>query len=254
MLNHENNYRIRSEFASFLRDFPGLRITDSESDGYVNIVVMKNYPSDSSSYFFRSLFQSLCSSNLFLVHQLLNELEKDFVDVNEIVCIGGIVKEYLHVLKKMAGDRRYYILASGIMMGILPLLLFALVLFPENKALMYGSLITDLYGFGFWLFSVWSSSQYAKTMSTLENKLIEKINFLQSISMPQAADNYPGSSESELPSYEDVIEEMRRNNDPRISIIPNSMNFFVLPAPNNEYHDNNNTDSRALREERAYAI
>lgn len=241
MPNNENNYRIRSEFSSFLRDLPGFRITNTETVGLVNVTIDQ--------------FQIPRSSQHYLTDQLLMELEKDLVDREELLCIGRIFKKYLLLLKQVDIDRTYYMVTPGMMAGLFIVLHLAQLFFPANKTLVYGSLMADLYALGFWLFSVWSFSQHEQALNVLENKLIEKINFLKSIPFSmQILPNYRGSSASILPSYNDVLLEdaTRCMENPILSVTTSSnVSNFFYPSGLNSERDSDNTDPRR---ERCYSI
>jgi hypothetical protein len=241
MPNNENNYRIRSEFSSFLRGLPGFRITNTESVEFVNVAI-----SQTQRY-----------HRHYLVVQLFRELEKEQVDQNERANIGIIFRKYLLLLKQVDIDRTYYTVTPGMMAGLFIVLHLSQLFFPANKILIYGSLMADLYSLGFWLFSVWSFNQHGRVLSSLENRLIEKINFLKSISFSmQIVPNYRGSSASFLPSYNDVLLEdaTRCIENPILSVTTSSnvSNFFYPSGLNSECErDTDNTDPRP---ERCYSI
>ncbi len=212
MPNNENNYQIRSEFASFLRGLPDFRITDSEASNFVNVAI------NQSNYRNVSYFSSSCSrwpryNQHYIIKHLFQELEKVYVDREELMRIGTIFKKYLLLLKQVDIERGYYMVTPGMMAGLFIILHLSLLFFPANQVLIYSSLMADLYGLGFWLFSVWSFRQHEQTLDILENKLIEKINFLKllSTSMPPVIDSYSRCPESILPSYEDVLLEGTMN-------------------------------------------
>jgi hypothetical protein len=258
MPNYENNYRIRLEFAPFLRGFPEFRISNIESVGFVNVAISQVQEQNSFAYFSRSGSRLPRYSQHYLIDQLFVELEKDLVDREELIRIGRMFKKYLLLLKQIDIDHAYYTVTPGMMAGLFIVLHLSQLCFPANKTLIYGSLMADLYGLGFWLFSVWSFSQHERALNSLENKLIEKIRFLKSLPFPmsQAAEYYPGSSASILPSYNDVLLEdvMRCMETPRLSVttLANVSNFFYPPILNNERErDTDNTDPRR---ERCYSI
>ncbi|WP_342219548.1 hypothetical protein [Rickettsiella endosymbiont of Miltochrista miniata] len=239
MPNNENNYRIQLEFASFLRGLPGFRIT-RESVGFVNVEI-----SQVQGY-----------HPHYIIEQLFKELEKDYVDHEELMHIGRIFKKYLLLLKQIDIDRTYYRVTPGLMAGLFIVLHLSLLFFPDNRTLMYSSLMADLYGLGFWVFSVWSSSQHERALGSLENKLIKKISFLKSLSFPrQINPYYLGSSASRLPSYEDVLlEDATSVETPTLSVTTslNRPNFFYSSSLNNEReYDTDNTDPRP---ERCYSV
>lgn len=247
MPNNENNYRIQLEFASFLRGLPGFRISDSESADFVNVTI--NYHQNSLAYFSRSGCRLPRYSQHYIIEQLFVELEKDHVDREELIRIGMIFKRYLLLLKQIDIDRAYYAVTPGLMAGLFIVLHLSLLFLPNNRTLIYGGLTADLYGLGFWLFSVWSFSKNEQVLHKLESKLMEEINFLKSLSssVPQAVEYYPGSSESILPCYQDVLwEDAMRSNGP---------NFFNHAAFNNEFSASNTSDhTDPRRPERCYSV
>lgn len=239
MPNNENNYRINFVFASFLKGLPGFRIT-TESVGFANVEISQSYPYNQHS----------------LIDQLFNELEKDYVDREELVLIGRIFKKYWLLLKQINIDRMYYKITPGLMAGLFIVLHLSLLFFPDNRILIYGSLLADLYGLGFWIFSVWSFNQHERVLGSLENTLFEKINFLKSLSFSmQMNPHYMGSSASILPSYEDVLREDATSAvTPTLSMTTSSnrSNFFYSSGSSNGCEcDTDNTDPRL---ERCYSV
>lgn len=244
MPNNENNYRIRLDFAKFLKGLPEFRISDCESADFVNVTI--NY--HNSLAFPRSRCRLPRYSQHYIIEQLFKELEKDHVDREELIRIGMIFKRYLLLLKQMDIDRAYYTVTPGLMAGLFIVLHLSLLFLPDNRTLIYGGLLTDLYGLGFWLFSVWSLSKNEQALDKLESKLMEKINFLKSLSssVAQAVEYYPGSSESILPSYGDVLlEDAMRSN---------VSNFFNHAAFNNACSDSHASEHADPRPERCYSI
>lgn len=243
MPNNENNYHIRSELSSFLRGLPGFSISNAESTEFVNIAI--------------SSIQIPRYRQHYLIEELLIELEKDLVNREELIRIGRIFKKYLLLIKQIDIERAYYNVTPGMMAGLFIVLHLSQLFFPANKLLIYGSLMADLYGLGFWLFSVWSFSQHERVLGSLETKLIEKINFLKSLSLSMQIDSYYlGSSASILPSYNDVLlEDATRYLETPILSVTTSLNmpyFFHSPRLKNEPECN--TDNTDPRSERCYSI
>lgn len=255
MLNHENNYRIKLEFASFLRGLPEFIIHSTELEGYVEVTIQPFRPYHFLAYFPRS------STSQQLIEQLFQELEKDYIEPDELMQLGRMFKKYWLLLKQIQNNRTYYAITPGMMTGVFIILHACLLLFPASKTLIYASLIADFYSLSFWLFSIWSFSKKERDLHELESKLMEKINFLTLLfsSMPQADVYYPESSSSLslLPTYEDVLlEDAMRDNGSTISIAPaNGPSFFYVPV-SNEGYDNVNIygDHSQFRSERCYSI
>jgi len=126
-----------------------------------------------------------------------------------------------------------------------------LLIFPASKTLIYGSLITDFYSLGFWLFSIWSFNKNERALHELESKLLEKINFLKLLfySVPPTDEYYPESSSSLslLPTYEDVLLENATSDNG--STLPlgraNGPSFFYVPVINDCF-DNVNIHGRSF--------
>lgn len=252
MPNNENNYRIRLDFAKFLKGLPEFRISDCESADFVNVTI--NY--HNSLAFPRSRCRLTRYSQHYIMDQLFKELEKDFVDREELMGIGRIFKNYLSLLKQIDVDSTYYIVTPGLMAALFIVLQLSLLFFPDNSMLMYSSLIADLYGLGFWLFSVWSFNQHQRVLDSLDNKLIEKINFLKSLSFPMQINPYyvePSASLSAPPPYEEVLSEDVMRGAPQLfdTAPSNRSNFFYASGSNESVSDRGNTDPRP---ERCYSI
>lgn len=257
MLNHQNNYRIKLEFASFLRNLPEFIIHSTELEAYVEVTVHPFRP-----YHFLVYFPGSSTSQQ-LIEKLFQELEKDYIQPDELMELGTMFEKYWLLLKQIQNNRTYYAITPVMMTGVSIILHACLLLFPASKTLIYGSLIADFYSLGFWLFSIWSFSKKERDLHELENKLMEKINFLtlHFSSMPQAGRYYPESSSSSslslLPTYEDVLlEDAMRDNGSTISIVPaNGPSFFYVPV-RNEGYDNVNIhgDHSQFRSERCYSI
>jgi hypothetical protein len=255
MLNNENNYRIKLEFASFLRGIPEFIIDSTELEAYVEVTIQPFQPYHFLAYFPRA------STPHHLIEQLFQELEKDYIEPDELVQLGRMFKKYWLLLKQIQNDGVYYAITPGMMIGVFIVLHTCLLLFPASKTLIYASLIADFYSLSFWLFSIWSFSKKERALYKLESKLMEKINFLKLLfsSMPQAGEYYPefSSSLSLLPTYENVLlEDAMRDNGSTIAIAPaNGPSFFYVPAIN-ECYDNVNIhdDHSQLRSERCYSI
>lgn len=227
MPNNENYYRIKFEFANFLKGFPEFIVVHGDWDGYVNVTIQ-------AADFSR--FNSLVSHHppQYLIEQLFQELEKDYIEVDELFDLGRLFKNYLLLLKHIQHDRNYYKITPGVMLGLFFALHSCLLFFPNNKELVYASLIADVYSLGFWLFSVWSLTKNEQALFGLETQLMEKINVLKSFSM--------------LPSYQDVLLEdaLRCLNTPH---------FFCRSIPNSEGSDSRENENEAdLRIERCYSI
>lgn len=255
MLNNENNYRIKLEFASFLRGIPEFIINSTELEAYVEVTFSRFHPYHLSAYFPRS------STPYHLIEQLFKEIEKDYIEPDELIQLGRMFKKYWLLLKQIQNDRVYYAITPGMMTGVFIILHACLLLFPASKTLIYGSLIADFYSLSFWLFSIWSFSKKERDLYELESKLMEKINFLKLFfsSMPQAGECYPESSSSFslLPTYEDVLlEDAMRDNGSTISIAPaNGPSFFYVPVSNEGYDSVNiHGDHSQFRSERCYSI
>ncbi|HEY2566788.1 MAG TPA: hypothetical protein VGH95_03685 [Candidatus Aquirickettsiella sp.] len=255
MLNNENNYRIKLEFASFLRGIPEFIIDSTELEAYVEVTIQPFQP-----YHFLAYFPG-ASTPHHLIEQLFQELEKDYIEPDELIQLGRMFKKYWLLLKQIQNDRVYYAITPGMMTGVFIVLHTCLLLFPASKTLIYGSLTADFYSLSFWLFSIWSFSKKQRALHELESKLMEKINFLKLLfsSMPPTDEYYPefSSSLSLLPTYEDVLlEDAMRDNGSTIAIAPaNGPSFFYVPAIN-ECYDNVNIhgDHSQLRSERCYSI
>ena len=254
MPNNENNYRIRSEFVTFLKDLPGFKITHSESADFFNVTIPPSYDSN-SSYFFRCCSRWPRYNQHYVIKRLFKELEKDHAYRDELNCIGKIFREYFLLLKKVDIQRAYYALTPGIIAGLFIVLHLSLLLFPPSRVLVYSSLMVDLYGLGFWLFSVWSFGQHAKILDDLENKLSKKIDFFQSLSSPirQTTNHYSEFSESPPPPYEAVLEmgSTDSSTTPVMTSV-NVSNFFHSTVLNVDC--NCNDTSTNTRQARGYSI
>lgn len=209
MLNcNGNNYFIPSKFFGFLKDLPGLRITHTESTNFINVAMDQIQSQNSFSFFSRSDSSFFYNSQYYLLDQLFRELEKNQINDNELIAIGIMLKKYFQLLKYRDSNHIYYVMTPGMMAGFFIILHLAQLFSSANQPLIYGSLVADLYCSGFWLFSVWSVNKFEQTLSALENKLIEKLNFLKSRPFSIPIDpSYLGSSASLLPSYNDVLLE-----------------------------------------------
>ena len=255
MPNNGNNYRVKLEFASFLRGIPEFIIGSTELEAYVEVTIRPFHPNHFLAYFPR------LPTPQRLIEQLFQELEKDYIESAELMQLGRMFKKYWLLLKQIQNDRTYYAITPGMMTGFFIILHTCLLLFPANKTLIYGSLIADFYSLSFWLFSIWSFSKKERDLHELEKKLMEKINFLtlHFSSMPQTGRCYPESSSSLslLPTYEDVLlEDAMRDNGSTISIAPaNGSSFFYVPV-SHEGYDNVNIhgDHSQFRSERCYSI
>ncbi|MGC1854513.1 MAG: hypothetical protein WA659_03975 [Candidatus Aquirickettsiella sp.] len=248
MPNNENNYRIKKEFASFLRGLSDFRVTDSETANFVNVAINQSYDRN-VSYFSRSCSSWPRYNQHYIIKHLFQELEKDHVDREELMCIGMIFKKYLLLLKQVDIDRGYYTVTPGMMAGLFTILHLSLLFFPANQAIIYSSLVADLYGLGFWFFSVWSFSQHEKDLHELENALIEKINFLKSFSVSmQLTPYYSRFFSTILPSYDEVILEDMRCPEATLSPVSIASNFFYIPSVHHEHESaTENTDPRQGR-------
>ncbi len=205
---NENNYLISSKFSDFLKNLPGLRITPTQSTDFINVVMSQIQRQNSFSFFSRRSSSFFCNSQYYLLDQLFRELEKNQINDNELIDIGIILKKYFQLLKYRNSNHTYYLMTPGIMAGFFIALHLSQLFFPAYQPLIYGCLMTDLYCSVFWIFSVWSFSKFEQGLCTLENKLIEKLNFLKSLSFSTPIDPcYLGSSASLLPSYNDVLLE-----------------------------------------------
>lgn len=246
--NNENNYRIRSEFYAFIKDLPGLRITHTESVEFINVEIRQIQQQNSFAFFSRSDSRFSRISQYYLIDQLFKELEKDQFNNNELIDIGRTFKKYFQVLKMMDAHHTYYTMTPGMMASFFIVLHLTLLCFPESKPLIYGSLMSDFYVLGFWLFSVWSSRKYEQALRSLENQLIEKIDFLKSLSFSMPLDPYSfGSSSSILPTYSEVLlEDIRCIEMSTLSLTTST--FFYSQELNNECEsDADNIDVRQIR-------
>ncbi|MFZ0219359.1 MAG: hypothetical protein WAL30_04040 [Candidatus Aquirickettsiella sp.] len=215
MPNNQTNYRIKLEFVSFLRDLlPGLTITDCESEHFVNVAI-NQIPYQNSLAHFSSFCSRLPPYSLhYIIDELFQELQKELVDRDKLDCI----KRYLWVLKQIEISCMYHIMTPGMVAGLFIVLHLCLLFFPANKILIYSSLVVDLYGLGFWFFSVWSFSRYTQDLREIENKLINKIDFLKS-----------------PPSYEAVLSQNVTETESTLNV----SNFFCLHESNgsSDSHD-----------------
>jgi hypothetical protein len=189
----------------------------------------------------------------YLIEQVFQELEKDYIDGPDLLDLGRLFKNYWLLLKQIGIDRTYYSLTPGMMAGLFILLHTGLLVFPASKGLVYSSLIADFYGLGFWIFSIWSFSKNERALHELEDKLINKINFLRLLApLPQADELYLASSLSfsltQPPSYQDVLlEDAART--PR-----NNTSYFFCPARFNNESEDNDENAADPRTERCYSI
>lgn len=252
--NHVSSYCIPSEFFFFLKDLPGLIIKRTESVGFINVEI--NQLRERRSFFGANSY-FLYNSRYYLIDQLLKELEKVQLEARELIDIGSALKKYWLVLNRISSYYAYSSLTLGIMIVFFISLHFSQLFFPENELLDYASLIADFYSIGFGLFSIWSLNKYERVLRVLENYLIRKIDFLRSFSfsLPQMVDVYPGSSESMLPSYEEVLAEdtMQNMNRPTILIAPENVSSFFYAHRCNECCDSNDNETDLSRE-RAYSV
>lgn len=260
MPNNENNYRIKLEFANFLRGFPEFIIVPTELETYVAVSFQAFHSHQFLAYFLRS--NSQLSTPQYLIKQLFQELEKDYIAPDELIQLGRMFRKYWHLLKQIQNDRAYYAVTPGMMTGFFIILHTCLLFFPASKTLIYGSLIADFYSLSFWLFSIWSFSKNERALHELESKLMEKIHFLKLVfsSMPPA-DEYDlesSSSLSLLPTYEDVLLEdaMRDIDGSTIPIAPANGPSFFYDRVINEGYDSVNIhgDHFQFRSERCYSI
>lgn len=253
MPNNENNYRIKLEFASLLKGFPGFRIVACEAADFVYIRI--NHPKHQNSLAYLSTTSYRWPRYTHsIIKALFQELEKDLIDREELMCIGILLRKYLRLLKQIDTDHVYYTVTPGMMVGLFLVLHLCLLFFPANRTLIYGSLTADLYAVGFWIFSVWSFSQNEQNLTILENKLNEKIRFLKSLSsrILPLAECCLGFFKPTPPSYGDVVlEDAMRSVEgptrPIITVLPNASNFFYP-----ERNDSNNAADP--REERCYSV
>lgn len=254
MLNSENYYRIKVEFASFLRGLSEFNV-QNESEGYINVTFQL---AD-----FSRVNSQVRYTPQYLIEQIFHELEKDYIEGEELCDLGRLFKKYWLLLKQIHMDRTYYLITPGMMATLFIILHTSLLILPANKALIYSSLVADFNGLGFWLFSVWSWGKKEQALYELERKLMEKINFLKLLMPLTSADElYLGSSLSSslslLPSYEDVLLEdamrsMEEARIPRMILSPNTSHFFYLSRCNNECVDRNVNEADP-RTERCYSI
>lgn len=260
MPNNENNYRIKLEFVAFLKGLPGFRIIDCEAADFVTVTLNQSLQQNSLAYFSRSCCRLPRYTQHSIIESLFEELEKDLIDREELMSIGRILRQYLRLLKQIDTERTYYTVTPGMMTGLFIVLHLAQVFFPDNTALIYCSLVADLYALGFWIFSVWSLSQHEQNLTVLEDKLKEKISFLRSLSssLPLMVENFYGSAESIPPPYENVLEDVLLEDSmsdveryAMPTVFPRVSSFFY-PTLNNDCNDSNNdTDPR---EKRCYSI
>jgi hypothetical protein len=211
---HENSYRIRSEFAAILKDLSGFRITAAESEAYASIEVVQ---ANSLLHYLSGSYARLpYYSDRRMIDELFNELEKDSVNGQELVKIGLILKEYVHLAKAIDIQHRYYTLMPLIITGFFLLVLCALLLSPHN-GFIYTGLAAGFYSISFWIFSIWSSSQNEQALSKLANQLIEKIHVLRSAAATRSARRLtvctacqPAfiSEDDRLPSYEEAVHDV----------------------------------------------
>lgn len=246
MPNNENYYRIKLEFANFLRGLSEFILVHTEQDNYINVRIQ-------AANFSRINLLVSHHRPQHLVEQIFQELEKDYIDGPDLLDLGRLFKNYWLLLKQIHIDRTYYLLTPGMMTGLFILLHIGLLAFPASKGLVYSSLIADFYGLGFWLFSIWSFKKTEQALHELENKLINKINFLRLLSpLPQADELYLESSSSSLlsllPSYQDVLLEDAAR------IPRNNTSYFFYPARFNNESDDNNENAADPRTERCYSI
>lgn len=230
MLNHQNNYRIKLEFASFLRGLPEFIIHSTDLEGYVEVSIQPFHP-----YHFLAYFPPTSTSQQ-LIEKLFQELKKDYIEPNELMQLGRMFKEYWLLLKQIQNNRTYYAITPGMMTGVSIILHACLLFFPASKTLIYSSLIADFYSLSFWLFSIWSFNKKERDLHELESKLLEKINFL---------------------TFNDVLlENAVRDNGSTISMAPaNGLSFFYVPV-SHEGYDNVTIhgDHSQFRSERCYSI
>ncbi len=253
MPNNENYYRIKIEFAHFLKGLSEFNIVHCESEGYINVTIQPAYFSRVNSRY----------TPQYLIEQIFHELEKDYIEGEELLDLGKAFKNYWLLLKQIDIDRTYYSITPGVMAAFFIILHIGLLILPANKALIYSNLVADFYGLGFWLFSVWSLGKKEQALYELEKKLMEKINFLKFLSPLSPTDqlyrgSFLSSSLSLLPSYEDVLLEdamrcMEEARMPRMIISPNTSHFFYPSRFNNECCDRN-VDEADPRTERCYSI
>lgn len=255
MLNNGNNYRIKLEFASFLRGIPEFIIGSTELEAYVEVTIQPFHPYHFLAYFPRS------STPQRLIEQLFQELEKDYIETDELMQLGRMFKKYWDLLKQMQNNWAYYAITPGMVTGFFIILHTCLLIFPASKTLIYGSLIADFYSLSFWLFSIWSFNKNGRALYELESKLMEKINFLKLIfsSMSPTDEYYPESSSSLslLPTYEDVLlEDATREHGQTIPIgRANGPSFFYVPVVNDCFDNVNiHGDHSQFRSERCYSI
>ncbi|WP_342227130.1 hypothetical protein [Rickettsiella endosymbiont of Rhagonycha lignosa] len=255
MPNNGNNYRIKLEFASFLRGIPEFIIGSTELEAYVEVTIQPLHPCHFLAYFRRSPTPQR------LIEQLFQELEKDYIEPAELIQLGRMFKKYWFLIKQVQNDRAYYAITPGMMTGFFIILHTCLLIFPASKTLIYGNLIADFYSLSFWLFSIWSINKNERALHELEGKLMEKINFLKLLfsSMSSTDENYPESlsSLSLLPTYEDVLlEDAIRDHGSTIPIgRANGPSLFYVPVINNPYDNVNiHGDHSQFRSERCYSI
>ncbi|TLY47809.1 MAG: hypothetical protein E6K54_05355 [Gammaproteobacteria bacterium] len=250
MPNNENYYRIKFEFANFLKGFPEFIVVHSDWDGYVNVTIQADDFSRANSLVSHRTPQHL-------IEQLFQELEKDYIEAGELLDLGRLFKNYLLLLKHIQHDRTYYKITPGMMVGLFFALHSCLLFFPNNKELVYASLIADFYSLGFWLFSVWSWTKNEQDLFGLETRLMEKIKFLQLLSTPPQADEFYlesslSSSASRLPTYQEVLLEAARI--PTITVSANTSHFFYLSRLDECSDSHENENEADLRIERCYSI
>lgn len=257
MPNNENNYRIKLEFSHFLRGLSEFNVVHSESEGYIHVTLKL---AD-----FSRVNSLVRYTPQYLIEQIFHELEKDYIDGEELRDLGRAFKKYWLLLKQIHIGRTYYLITPGMMATLFIILHAGLLISPVNKPLIYSSLVVDFYGLGFWLFSVWSLDKKERALYELERKLMEKINLLKLLSPQRSTHELYlsaslSSSLTQLPSYEDVLLEdaMRCMEEGRISRMITSHNpshFFYLSRFNNECGDRNmDVDEADPRTERCYSI
>lgn len=227
---HGNSYRIRSEFAAFLKELSGFRITAAESEAYAHIEVIQ--VNMSLRYLSGSYSRVPYYSDRRLIHELFNELAKDQVTTQELLKIGLIFKKYMRLAKEMDLEHRYYTVMPLIITSFFLLLLFVLLLSPHN-GFIYTGLAAGLYSIGFWIFSIWSFNKSEQSLSKLSHQLIEKINALRSSAVTLSATPPPAYTDCQsafipgcLPSYEEAV-----CNNSIASVSTASTTSFVSLAP-----------------------
>ncbi len=144
MPNNKNYYRIKLEFAHFLRGLSEFKIVHNESESYINVTIKL---AD-----FSRVNSLVRYTPQYLIEQMFHELEKDYIEGEELLDLGRVFKKYWLLLKQIRIDRTYYSITPGMMAALFIILHAGLLILPANKALIYNSLIADFYGLGFWLF------------------------------------------------------------------------------------------------------